>query len=717
MVLQHNLQAMNANRMLGITTGKVAQSTEKLSSGYRINRAADDAAGLSISEKMRKQIRGLNQASSNAEDGISSVQTAEGALAEVQDMLQRMNELAVQAANGTNSKTDRQYIQDELDQLISEIDRVAETTKFNDTYLLKGDEKESVTQRYIVNYSVTFTQNDVSNDNRTALKNKINYTGINNVYMVKNDIFTVGSNVALSAKNIRNGDDITEYMEKWEPDYRYEITLNTPAKLYDGEGNAVTVADWNDYVSYDPDNNSYSFKITDIDIYTSTIARNETRLTLENMTFNMAVLDSNIQLKDKAGNNVDESGLDQYFDNKGRYLGGLYKDNDEVKEADLHTYLSNYDNKVGAKFNDKVYVAFVAVELNSNLATGDNGMVAGALDQNNADFNGAADLSTDGTDDTVRANKDLYIYQSVTDTVIHLKAGTDMTKYLNNDNTMKEEYRLIDILDSNNGTSSRVMMQMLGAKDTDGNAVADADIKKFVWNNNFLKADISLQKLYDADGREVSGMALYKYFDENGNYSGGLYTTKQARVIDQVFGENAIGTDVYINIQKYFDNVGIDKKPAIIEEYITISSKDVAGDLNYKLHVGADSDRENKINVEIASLTSAGLGIDKIHSNNIGIVDETGNNATDAIDVIAEALQRVSTQRSLLGAIQNRLEHTIKNLDNVAENTTNAEAAIRDTDMADEMVKYSNNNVLQQAGQSMLAQANQANQGILSLLQ
>ena len=136
MVVQHNMQAANANRMLNITTSAQSKSTEKLSSGYRINRAADDAAGLSISEKMRKQIRGLNQASSNAEDGVSSVQTAGGALTEVHSMLQRMNELAVQASNGTNSDTDRSAIQDEISQLTTEIDRVAETTKFNETYLL-----------------------------------------------------------------------------------------------------------------------------------------------------------------------------------------------------------------------------------------------------------------------------------------------------------------------------------------------------------------------------------------------------------------------------------------------------------------------------------------------------------------------------------------------------------------------------------------------------
>ena len=138
MVVQHNLTAMNANRMLGITTGQQAKASEKLSSGYRINRAADDAAGLSISEKMRKQINGLDRASTNAEDGISAVQTAEGALAEVHAMLQRMNELAVQSANGTNSISDRDAIQAEVTALEKEIDRVATSTKFNELYLLNG---------------------------------------------------------------------------------------------------------------------------------------------------------------------------------------------------------------------------------------------------------------------------------------------------------------------------------------------------------------------------------------------------------------------------------------------------------------------------------------------------------------------------------------------------------------------------------------------------
>ena len=723
MVVQHNLQAMNANRMLGLTTNAVSGSTEKLSSGYRINRAADDAAGLAISEKMRKQIRGLDQASSNAEDGISCVQTAEGALAEVQDMLQRMNELVVQAANGTNSKTDRQYIQDELDQLISEIDRVAETTKFNETYLLKGDKTSSTKNMYITNYSVTYTINQVSNASGVnTLPYKVNYIGTNNVYMVSNAVLATGSNISHTANKIQAGDDITAYMMK----------------------------------------------------------------------------------------------------------------------SDL------VENKLGADQNAFEYTSFINVELNSVVQTGESGIVYGDLPTTSSVSKYQYDLSTDGNTDIVRASRELYIYNTDNSTITRLPAGTEMTDYLNDDNTVKDTYRLVDILcgpiaadyrgpdglevfeidrsttvPSANltymnykdditdlyfqtpnhewgytnsgesassmgivttstisgtgntiytyfnmsksvkviyngklyslgafssvrddkevtlseyptgssvklypsqavsltvaenvpneyiklyGSSQRVKEQILGKDPVNGKYF------NFEWSDRHLDYDTSLQKLYNADGQEVSGVALNKYFDENGNYIGGLYTTAQARAIDEVFAnENSLEYQRISSIRG--------DGASTIGKYITQSSMQVAGNLNLNLHVGADSDWENKINLNLTTLTSSGLGVDKLASHNIGIVDSTGENATDAIDVIAEALQKVSTQRSSLGAIQNRLDHTIKNLDNVVENTTAAESQIRDTDMAEEMVKYSNNNILLQAGQSMLAQSNQANQGVLSLLQ
>ena len=415
MVVQHNLTAMNSNRMLGVTTSAQAKSTEKLSSGYKINRAADDAAGLSISEKMRKQIRGLTQASSNAQDGISAVQTAEGALNEVQDMLQRMNELAVKAANGTNSEDDRNYIQDEVNQLIKEIDRVSTTTKFNETYLLKGDD------------TVKFT----------------------------------ATTTAGLATTLTDGSDKTQA----------EIEITIAANSYKTEGGKSDV------------------------------------------TFSLMGKNFSVRLE----------------------------------ETD--------DNKTLA--------TKLAKAMNENKIT----------DSNVGAFTASAD-----------------------------DAGK------------------ITLTAAKNGV------------------VADTTVIK--------------------NGAELT----------------------------------AKGTGV----------------------------------LTLDLHVGADSTSDNQISVDIKQMSATVLGL-KTGNSTTG--DATGDldtllvngkddkNARAAIDTIASALQEVSKQRSALGAAQNRLEHTISNLDNVVENTTSAESSIRDTDMATEMVKYSNNNILAQAGQAMLAQANQSNQGVLSLLQ
>ena len=537
MVVQHNLMAMNSNRMLGITTKTVAGSTEKLSSGYKINRAADDAAGLSISEKMRKQIRGLSQASANAEDGISSVQTAEGALQEVTDMLQRMNELVVQAANGTNSTTDRGYIQDEIDQLVTEIDRVSETTKFNETYLLKGDADKASTKVYTANYAVTYTTNLGSNSEKVT--KKIDYKSEDNVYMVSTSIKDSSSSMPLTADVISKGTDFTKYVKE---------TTNGKNAAVD----AIT-------------------------------------------------------------------------------------------------------------FNTSSYVAFKNVSLDE------------------------AKLEIDSNTNVIKskANKDTYILDTKTNEITRVAAGEDLSDYLQNVEStgttvnfaeVKDQYRILAEVDG--GTTVQT--------DYTGTALTNAD----------FGINVSRQKLYDADGNEVSGIALNNYFDENGMYKGGLYADSQAT--------KAIEDD---------RNSDYD-----LIDFTVKNTAEAAADLQFSLHVGADSARTNKINANIQAMSAAALGINKLVSTSVGIVDETGDNATDAIDVISAALQKVSTQRSALGAVQNRLEHTIKNLDNVVENTQSADSAIRDTDMAEEMVKYSNANILSQAGQSMLAQANQANQGVLSIL-
>ena len=449
MVVQHNMQAANANRMLNVTTSAQSKSTEKLSSGYKINRAADDAAGLTISEKMRKQIKGLDRASTNAEDGVSAVQTAEGALTEVHSMLQRMNELATQSANGTNSNTDRKAIQDEIDQLTTEIDRVSETTKFNETYLLKGDGAEKA-------------HNVNAHD-----------AGIDGVTLTDK-----GDKVDVTLKELKAGDKISIAGKN----YTIGATVDQAKKLYDGiaKGNKITV-------------NGTTYELADA--------------------------------TDAAKGQISQTDLD------GKIKGGTTVE---------------YGNK-------KAYV------INDTATTG--------IDDNDSSVVTAAKAYELETAEIVKASS----------------IGTDT------------------------------------AATTTAGATAD----KFTLTKGKV------------------------------NYNDAL---------------------------------------------------------SFNLHVGADADMTNKITVNIDSMNSAGLGVK-------GIKADTEQDATYAIDAIADAISKVSDQRSSLGAVQNRLEHTINNLDNVVENTTSAESRIRDTDMAKEMVNYSKNNILAQAGQSMLAQANQSNQGVLSLLQ
>lgn len=465
MVVQHNLTAMNSNRMLGITTGQQAKSSEKLSSGYKINRAADDAAGLSISEKMRKQIRGLDQASTNAQDGVSAVQTAEGALTEVHSMLQRMNELAVQASNGTNSQDDRQALQNEIAQLTKEIDRVAETTKFNETYLLKGD-----------------------------------------------------------------GTTVKEYMKAHDAGLKGTMTE-----------------------------------------------------TLDSATF---VID---ELKD--GQSVTIGG-------KGYTIGS-------EKTA------------IEAKF----------------------------------------------TKDVTKEN-DIVTIDGKTYKIIAQGGTTNMEK-------------------------GEVTVDKIG------------DLKKLIKDTSTVEF---------ADGTKMIGMGTVVDGVSASNFS--LITAKKAYDLmeDELLKANSIGVSNAAG-EKAHVNVGT---PAKGEVEFTISKgyADVSQKLSFNLHVGADADMTNKINVDVSAMDAAYLGV-----KGLNIADDTGVAATYAVDAIGDALAKVSAQRSALGAVQNRLEHTIDNLDNIVENTTAAESRIRDTDMAEEMVEYSKNNILAQAGQSMLAQSNQATQGVLALLQ
>ena len=576
MVVQHNLTAMNSNRMLGITQGSQAKSTEKLSSGYKINRAADDAAGLSISEKMRKQIRGLTQASLNAEDGISAVQTAEGALNEVQDMLQRMNELAVKAANGTMSENDRNYIQDEISQLETEIDRVAETTKFNETYLLKGDKT--------VEKEFTFKYNETTP-------------------------YTFEAKDAPAAVRVKSG-----------------------VQVYNAAGAEVKSAD----VS----SNDELSDLTPGNYFTAIQGKASAKLTGAVSTGTNATtgLSGIVKVDGTSGTLTYESGKT------------LYKaDGSAMSESEMQAALTA---KQSSTTYDQIWVN-AGVDVYTDIE-GTTAVTSGTLG-NYFEVAEGPYTFRDATSD-----------QGTTDIASYVTVENGTLKYA--DANKKLEL-------------------------TDGTAIDEANLGTYI---AFEAGETTTVSFYDADGNKIAANALDNYIEAEAGEDAATYSLKD-------------GVELYKENGTAYTAEELDSSDEIAE--MVTGTQDLVGALTLKLHVGADATANNQISIDMSAMSAKGLGV-----KGILVSGKDDTNARAAIDTIKEAIQKVSTQRSALGAVQNRLEHTINNLDNVVENTTAAESQIRDTDMATEMVKYSNNNILAQAGQSMLAQANQSNQGVLSLL-
>lgn len=528
MIIQHNLQAINANRQLNITGGKLAKSSRNLSSGYKINIAADDAAGLSISEKMRKQVRGLTQASVNSEDGISMVQIADGALAEVHDMLDRCVELSVKAANGTLSYSDRNDIQNEIDQIVKEIDAIKERTKFNEVYVLKGD--------------VAYSQKKVG----TEIVNQ----GSLPIWVTSPSTDPANS---VNGKNIMSETYTTTYQ------YEQKITTSTP-----------------------------SGPVTTTSIISVPVKHAAASLDFSSLT------------------------------------------------------AANKKDLIGMGFNMTCCTCsnYYSVEF------------------------------TKGTSVVRDTSMGAYIY----------KIGID------NVNNASD---LIDLIIQSTDRGNPVNHYTKLEKD------AANPGKLWVYDNRSKEQMPS----------NIAG-TTGKWLDWNGTGAGGWNTKPTA---GSSYG--AFGTGVMRMRNVYIQDERIENP--------------------HQLALQVGSETANFMHLRLATISSWALGVDKIDVRGVTYEnkierDEYGQEYTiqvrrttgaeRAIRAFSTAKDLVSADRSRLGAYQNRLEHTVGNLDNVVENTTAAESLIRDTDMAEEMVKYSNNNILLQAGQSMLTQANQSRQGILSLL-
>ncbi len=545
MVVQHNLNAINANNKMNINVSGTKKATEKLSSGYQINRAGDNAAGLAISEKMRSQIRGLSQATKNANDGISLIQTAEGGLNETHSILQRMRELSDQSANGTyQDDTDREAIQLEVDALKSEIDRIASSTEYNGMKLLDGSLGGSKgTNEYGAKYGVV----------STADTDLIGATITSNIAGVK-----ITTAYAASGKGGENA--------IWSADGK-NLTMN----LVSGET----------YTQKDIDN--LIANATQSKDAGQTTAPAEVSVKLANGV--MTASKAGETDATKAGLRATGSNSADVLKLVGDTKSGAHGSSDSITFT-ANSYGKAYDTGMASK-----------ITISTDVAAG----------KENVSVEAPATAATAGNPAKAAEIK------------LHLSTGKTYTEK-DIENILKEA-----------GYDYSVKLE--DTKNTDG----------------------------DADGKI--------YFNVKGN--------AEVAITD---GEG-VGKDSVPNNGK-----------------------------GLTFQIGANGVEDQRVTLNVNDMSSSAIGV-----ANADVSTQDAANA--AIDMIDAAVKTVSMQRAGLGALQNRLEYTVNNLTTTNENLTAAESQIRDTDMATEMINYTKNNILQQASQAMLAQANQQPQAILQLLQ
>ena len=567
MRIQHNISALNTHRNLAFNNGQTSKALEKLSSGYKINRAGDDAAGLAISEKMRGQIRGLDMASKNAQDGISLIQTAEGALNETQAILQRMRELAVQAGNDTNTTDDRSQIQKEIDQLTSEINRIGNTTEFNTKKLVNGDLSDTA----ITKAATAGTAKEVDRATTQDLAIGINPTtwsdGTNNI----------------------------------------DSPISSTAVKFTGK--AENGLDW-------------------AAIDTTTAGDNEVKLAKD------ANGKLTVDIKATDGTNT------------------LAVDADDVAfDGKNYTY-----NNHGVSFT-------ISAEDAGKIANGTSATVnldnAGTTDLTGASIDLAAKVQDFATN-TV-ANPATEDKAELT----NFKVDGDSANLINGVTNVKIDW---------DGTDLKVAL-------TDGtNTISETSFSlaaagTLSYNSNGIKFDLDLK---DAE----AGLS-------------GDFKLETGKVTVTEGGTAAETANQSLKFQ-----IGANENQAM-----TVSIGDMRASALGITGTGTGFQTDKTV--------TDGTNAEAVESS---LDLSTHDSAAAAITTLDAAINKVSTQRASLGAVQNRLEHTINNLGASSENLTAAESRIRDTDMAKEMMNFTKNNILTQAAQSMLAQANQQPQGVLQLL-
>ena len=603
MRIQHNIMAMNAYRNYTNNTSALSKNLEKLSSGYKINRAGDDAAGLAISEKMRAQITGLNKAQDNAKDGISLVQTAEGALTEVHDMLNRMVELATQSANGTYAnEVDRANLQKEASQLQDEIDRIADSANFNGIKLLDGSLSDggvvggTAGAAGPVNLETELNGAELIIKDVAATKGTYTSTAFTDSQIANGETMELtitlnnGKNVtvSLTAQDNTDGTAGGKLVGADGTVYGTYATAGTPTK--EELGKAMTAALKDSAIGNDfkvKDNTDGTFTLTNIE------AGADAPQVMKD--FNVTIKNANGTVKSEATNVVASTkGEDAY----------------QTIDASQFTEYDGTTNSV-LTINGKQFAILVQ---DGTTATDD--LMKKAQEA--------------GLELIMVADPDLTATGGDADGALHLDEadGKDTT-----------------------GTNTNYTAQSAAAK-AQGDTIAAALSKALGYNVTFVGASKS-------DGNSGNNNDVDAYF--------------------------AFKKDTTINPGSQTGN-------------------------GLTLQIGDTSDSYNQLTVSVEDMHAKALGID-------GIDIGTQEGAQAAVDVIKAAINKVSDVRGTLGATQNRLDHTINNLSVMEENIQDAESSIRDTDVADEMMAYTKNNILIQSAQAMLAQANQVPQGVLQLLQ
>lgn len=699
MIIQHNLTAMNSNRMMGLTKSRKAKTTEKLSSGYRINRSADDAAGLAISEKMRRQIRGLTQAAYNCQDGVSLCQIADGALNEVHEMLKRSEELVVQALNGTNTAQDREYIQKELDAIYNEIDRVHTTTVFNEQNIFSenGAVPYFIQTEDIAKPDVLFDEEgDVIIS--SPLGNSITLSfvdGEGNRILTPQETQAVGS---VNPDEIKNS-SLAKFVQKAATNAASLLAEKYP-KLF---GKAST------------NNIQIGLQLMDIDGEHGVLASASKAYTTSNdsaiLSYSMS-----IDISDYA---IDE--FDGFDDEKKSDLAAVI--------AHEMTHLITYDTIIRDSFNtDWSYD-------NESFSPLQQWFTEGIAQTSSGD-NGWFYLDSDSTDEEIKSYmSELISSYKDSGSLGSYGAGYAATMYLG---------MLASGEDMNNVTSSNIakgldnLMSFMVPDPTDyhartlGDAINEytpySGLTNFV--ESFRAADSEsfnfIKNLISARGENGAGSILYDLnTPEDTAFSPSSLTRSYNSY--KINADNRWYANTFGDITEIPDDYFVPDSP---KRPRNNGGGGYGGGDGSGFSIQAGSEAGQVIHINQFNISARALfGDERIDitgdyrerentDNNISFTtQDNASSRSNALNIIENADRRVSMIRAYYGATQNRLEHTINNLNNVVENTTAAESQMRDTDMATMMVQYARDNILEQAGQTILAQANQSKQGILSLLQ